>query len=159
MERLNLAVVENKDGHRLSIAPDPSGELRSIIQAIPEIKTLEKYCKSGGIREVIDQLEYGMKVESVRSPQIGPLIAGAYEFAMNRGLQACPLDYLEDVLFAFVKRNDSSKGITAERLFDSLRSRFPNEVRFHVDRQGRRAFVLVSGNASARLSDLLWPMA
>lgn len=158
MERLKLVVTEQEDGHRTSVSPDPTGRLASILTLIPDVTALERLCRDNALDHAIDEAEYrSSKTEPQLGSPVAPLLAGAYRFAIRRGLQACPLTYLEDLLFAYVRRDAHASGkcATVEAIFESLHRRCPNEVRFHVDRRGRRSFVLVSGDASSRLEELL----
>jgi hypothetical protein len=69
---------------------------------------------------------------------------------MGLGLQACPLAFLDDLLFATsVGKTRKAGGAPgpAEELLEPLHRERPSEVRFHVDRRGRRAFVLITGEA------------
>jgi hypothetical protein len=158
MERLKLVVTEQEDGHRTSVSPDPAGRLASLMTLIPDVAVLERLCNSDALDEVIDDVvsERGT-TESPSGSNFATLLAGAYRLAINRGLQACPLSYLEDVVFAYVRRDPlvSVERTSAESILESLHRRLPNDVRFHVDRRGRRAFVLISTDTSTRLEDLL----
>ena len=66
---------------------------------------------------------------------------GAYKFAMSKGIQACPLAFLDDIAFAFKFRSDVMS------LLEPIHKKRPSDLRFHVDRRGRRAFVLATVEA------------
>jgi hypothetical protein len=158
MERLRLVATKQHDGHRDSVSPDPAGQLASLLSLIPDVAVLERHCRENALDEVIDRAGYeSERIESQSDSEVAALLMTGYNFAIGRGLQACPLAYLEELLFAYVRRDPQTSGkrVTAEGMFDALHRRSPNEVRFHVDRQGRRAFVLVTGDVSNALEALL----
>lgn len=143
MKRLGLITDTDVNGAPI-IAPDPAGRLNALSQTIPDVATLERLVKDDTLSGVVAGV-YG-EPKSSGSPL--RLVESAYTFAMSRGLQACPLSYLDALLSAaaLVKAKEGKGAFApAEELLEPLHRERPSEVRFHVDRRGRRAFVLVTG--------------
>jgi hypothetical protein len=158
MERLKLVVTDQEQGRRNCVLPDPTGHLASILRLIPDVAALERLCRDDALDEVIDAAKYETNENgSEATSKVAALVAGGYRFAIDHGLQACPLAYLEDLFFAYLTRDPRSSGkrATVEGMFEVLHRQHPNEIRFHVDRRGRRAFVLISGDVSKGLEELL----
>lgn len=141
MERLEL--LANRDSTE-RIAPDPDGHLAALVNAVPDLQTLERIAKEETLYGVVERV-YGPP--RPQRSEAAALIERAYSFAIDRGLQACPLGYLDHLLFALslVPPERSSEKGAAEEMLEPLHRRRPLDVRFHVDRRGRRAFVLVTG--------------
>jgi hypothetical protein len=154
MERLQLIVCVDDNRHQRVISPDPAGRLAATLKAIPDIPTLERLCRDNALNTALTEALGGFSNNG--APQGRPVashIVDSYRFAIQRGLQACPLQYLDEVLFAF---HMASGGLlTAEPILERLRRRYPNEVRFHVNRRGRRAFVLIGSGLELDLERLL----
>lgn len=157
MKRLRL-LEEEKDGDKCVIAPDSEGRLATLLRAIPDVASLERLAGDNSLPAVLR----AALPESGRSAPWSPLplqdlVARAYRFALDAGLQACPLTYLDDLLHAFAP--GSTWQGRAEDLFEPLHQKLPGDVRFHVDRRGRRAFLLISREVSKNLEGLLTPFA
>jgi hypothetical protein len=154
MERLQLIVCVDDNRHQRVISPDPAGRLAATLKVIPDIPTLERLCRDDALSTALTEALGGFSNNG--APQGRPVashIVDSYRFAIQRGLQACPLQYLDDVLFAF---HMASGGlVTAEPILERLRRRYPHEVRFHVNRRGRRAFVLIGSGLELDLERLL----
>ncbi len=151
LQRLRLLEVST-DGKN-TIRPDGRGRLAGLLRLVPSTEELERLALSRDrLREVASQV---YSEDATRSAAGGDpsAVAAPYAFAMRLGLQACPLEYLDDVLFADgvpVRPNETDGG-AAERLLSELHESQPREVRFHVDRRGRRAFVVLSDAELHRL--------
>ncbi len=146
MTRLGLITEAGPNGMPI-ITPDPEGRLATLARTVPDVTTLERYAKDNTLYAVVEEV-YGAVQPNEGSALM--LVASAYAFAMGLGLQACPLAYLDDLLFAsslVTAREFSRAAGPTEELLEPLHRDRPSEVRFHVDRRGRRAFVLVSGEA------------
>lgn len=158
MNRLGLLVFGDATHQRTVVSPDPEGRLVRLLNALPDVTTLERSCKERVLEAVID-------TALPDTPQLGrpgmadaaTLIADAYRFAMDRGLHACPLSYLDDLLFAYasVGTRPSAIRATAENMLQPLHRQCPTDVRFHVDRRGRRAFVIIGGESFKTLEKRL----
>jgi hypothetical protein len=153
MERLGLLEAEKAGGSRITMAQDATGRLAALLREIPDITSLERLVRddslAAAIGRVLSETKGGVWSQT---PQLGSLLADAYRYALDVGLQACPLVYLDDLLLAF---DPSSAGkTTAEGIFEPLHRRMPSAIRFHVDRRGRRAFLLLGREASNNLENL-----
>lgn len=161
LERLRLLDAERANGDRQRIAPDSSGRLATLLRAIPDIPALERLGRDDSLHKVVSAaLGESTHILSSRA-RPATVVADAYRYAVHRGLQACPLAYLDDVLyayFAFDADRSTAEG-SAEELLEPLHRALPGEVRFHVDRRGRRAFVLITGQAGQNLDAVLSSLA
>jgi hypothetical protein len=146
MRRLGLISDTNPNDASV-IAPDPEGRLAALNRLVPDVTTLERFAKEDNLYAVVEGV-YG--TSAAKEGSATTLVGGAYSYAMGLGLQACPLAYLDDVVFATsvgkTRKGGGAPG-PAEELLEPLHRDRPSEVRFHVDRRGRRAFVLVTGEA------------
>jgi hypothetical protein len=158
MKRLRLLVFDEVGDQRTRVSPDPEQRLVRLLKVLPDVTTLERCCRERTLEAAIDTaLNDAEQADRPGRPNTATLMADAYRFAMERGLQACPLSYLDDLLFAYalVGTRASAKPVTAEGVFEPLHKQYPTDVRFHVDRRGRRAFVLISGEPSRTLEEQL----
>jgi hypothetical protein len=158
MNRLGLLVSGDAGSQRTGISPDPEGRLVRLLNALPDVTALERICREHVLEAVIDQtLADTQQSGEPIALDAAPLIADAYRFAMDRGLHACPLSYLDDLLFAYasVDARASAMRATAEDILQPLHRDSPADVRFHVDRRGRRAFVIISGEVLRTLEERL----
>lgn len=158
MERLGLLAFDEVSEQRTGVSPDAEQRLARLLEALPNVTALERACKDGVLEGVIDDvLHDAVQAGPPQSAKAAPLMAEAYRFAVDLGLQACPLSYLDDLLFAYSVAGPfgPAKRVNAEALFEPLHRRFPADVRFHVDRRGRRAFVLIGGEPSKTLEQQL----
>ena len=146
MERLRLIVTQEVAEQRTSISPDSAGRLAALLKAVPDVTTLERYCRDDVLDTIIDTTLYDSgRAGGTARINTATLMADAYRFAIDRGLQACPLSYLDDLLFAYSLAGEPNARGNAEQVFEPLHHQYPTDVRFHVDRRGRRAFLLISG--------------
>jgi hypothetical protein len=156
MNRLGLVVSGDGAHQRTGVSPDPEGRLVRLLNALPDVTTLERSCREHVLEGVIDKAL--LDTQQLGGPgklNAATLIADAYRFAMGRGLHACPLSYLDDLLFAYalVDAPASAMRATAEDILEPIHRQSPTDVRFHVDRRGRRAFVIVSGEPLRTLEE------
>jgi hypothetical protein len=151
MARLRLLHESSERDDAGIIAADVSGRLATLSRVIPDILTMEQLIRSGQLQQALD---VEMK-ESARNdlPTSTPasILANAYRFAISRALQACPLAFLDDVLKSAFPGSIAAPSPVAEELLESGHRERPGEVRFHVDRRGKRAFVLLSDGILSRL--------
>lgn len=102
MERLGLLEAAEVDGNRSTMSQDASGRLFSLLREIPDIRSLERLAREDMLSTVVGKVLSQAKADaSLHTPKVGSLLAGAYRYALAVGLQACPLAYLDDLLFAF----------------------------------------------------------
>jgi hypothetical protein len=80
------------------------------------------------------------------------VLLSAYEFAMQIGLQACALEFLDQILMAVFPASREAKSPRAEEILNPIHGNHPGLVRFHVDRRGTRAFVLIEKAALGALA-------
>lgn len=157
-QRLHLLQIQS-DGK--TIQPDPDGRLEALIRLIPKTEDLERLATSRDqLREVVSQVYAGDVVSPM--PEGDSLrVARAYTFAMGLGLQACPLEFLDDALFMEGVQviPDEGVGGSAERLLTDFHKCQPRDIRFHVDRRGRRAFVVLSDEGLRLLLHMQHPGA
>lgn len=141
MKRLGLVI---EDGE--TILPAPDGRLATLVERIPNAASLERLIRGDSLESLLHGIYRNESSFQAREPS--KAIVNAYRFAMSKGLQACPLIFLNDLAFAFLFSVDVMS------LLDRIHKSKPSELRFHVDRRGRRAFVLASDDALAALSSL-----
>jgi hypothetical protein len=159
LQRLRLLRVTKVAGEDERIGPDAEGRLAALVASIPDAGALEAVIRNGSLKAVLDT----SLREAQRSdlPLLSPthLIAATYDYAMRLGLQACPLAYLDDVFYGvFPVDAEGTAHSTPEEVLQTVRAEAPADVRFHVDRRGRRAFVLIGDAALRRLTkDLVSP--
>ena len=149
MNRLGLLIYGDEAHQRTGVSPDSERRLVRLLNALPDVTTLERSCREHVLEAAIDTVLSDTQVGRPGTPDAATLMADAYRFAMDRGLHACPLSYLDDLLFAYalVDARGSATRATAEDLLQPLHRQYPSDVRFHVDRRGRRAFVIISGES------------
>ncbi len=151
MERLRLLDVTKSNGDRISMAPDRMGRLSALAAGIPDVAKLEKVARDSSLPSVLDSLLQDRGGQDLLTGSPATVLTEAYSYAMSLGVQACSLEYLDDVLYAFFPL-DGKPQVQCGELLDGLRAKMPRDVRFHVDRRGRRAFVILSEAALQRLT-------
>jgi hypothetical protein len=146
MRRLRLLDVDSDDK---TIRPDKEGRLATLIHKVPTIDELERTAESRELLRGVVTKVYSKDSGGAIPASASEIAASAYEFAMAFGIQACPLSFLDDAVFAngiAVPAASSREGY-AERILSDLHARLPRAVRFHVNRKGERAFVVLSAGA------------
>lgn len=154
MFRLRLLDESYGDEGAAPIRPDAEGRLTALARAVPNIDVLERLIRANKLQETLDveMGEYARRdLPKIDEPL--SLLLRAYAFSMQSGLQACPLIFLDDVLGAFIPASPTARSPAAEQLLESVHREQPGEVRFHVDRRGKRAFVLLSNRAQEYLKN------
>jgi hypothetical protein len=139
MQRLALIDV-GSDG---MIRPDPQGRLGLLCNRVPDVAALEHTVV---LLDELTPLISAIYENSVATHEGGTVenhaqLARGYAYAMGLGLQACPLEYLHRILEAGTQRVTPG---AADTILADLHRRYPREVRFHIDRKGKRAFVVLS---------------
>jgi hypothetical protein len=158
MYRLGLVAFGDTAHQGRRVSPDPERRLVRLLNALPDVTTLERSCGEHVLEALIDTaFSDAQQLERPGTHHTATLLADAYRFAMGRGLHACPLSYLDDLLFGYALIDASAPGkrATVEDRFQPLHRQWPTDVRFHVDRRGRRAFVIISGETSRTLEERL----
>lgn len=144
---MRLRLLDSSDGEGTTISPDSGGRLAALLRAVPNVSVLEKLDRASSLPAT---LAFALKESSgmtTRSrPDPGRVVADCYRYAADLGLQACPLGFIDDILYAnFAFDPDcTNRSPSAETLLEPLHRELPGEVRFHVDRRGRRAYVLLT---------------
>jgi hypothetical protein len=151
MKRLGLI---DEDGGMLR--PASNGQLATLVAAIPDAAALERLIRADAaieesartesLESCLRNLFKGESSKEGRTP--GNAIVAAYRFIMDKGIQACPLAFLEDLGFAYLFN------VNVMSLLDSVHRSKPFDLRFHVDRRGRRAFVIASDAALDELASV-----
>ena len=132
--------------------PDGRGQLQRLVGAVPDVRTLERLVQDRRVHAAVLHVLGEVRVEDYSAP-VDATLASAYRYALNTGLQLCPLEFLEDMLCAVsAGQRVPSTADSAEQCLDRWRHRFPGQVRFHVDRRGRRAFVTVTDSLLRRMN-------
>lgn len=152
MHRLRLLVMDEGDDLK-AIRPDTFGRLAALCRVIPTIAELERLVREDILQRRVDA-EMG---EASRRdlPNVGgasTVLLSAYDFAMQKGLQACPLQFLDEVLIVAFPSTASKASPQAEQILEPIHKQHPGVVRFHVDRRGKRAFVLIGAEALRSLT-------
>jgi len=151
MRRLGLLECELCDTHNARIRPDRSGRLRALIAAIPDARTLEEVVNEGTLVDDLHPL-YAITPAAIASRAAPQLILEAYVYAADQGLHACPLEYIDGLIYAYGVHEGAARiAGTAERVLEIVRRSASSAVRFHVNRQGRRAFVVISDSGLASI--------
>lgn len=152
MQRLRLLQKEEKKDGSEIYRPDAEGRLEAFYRAVPSIDTLERLIRSDRLQAVLDleMHEYERTDLAATAAPYSRLLE-AYTYAMGRGIQACPLSYLNDVLRVLFPESPNEPSPNAEVLLQPIHQENPGDVRFHVDRRGQRAFVLLTARAIDRL--------
>ena len=148
LRRLGLVEL-SQDGQ--TIHPDRAGRLARLCALVPNTESLERLAAS---RETLRAIVSQVYAEDSGGDSPGALeVIAAYGFASDLGLQSCPLQYLDDILFArgFPAVTGTTNGGPAERILSEIHRHKPRDVRFHVDRRGRRAFVVLTAAALQEL--------
>lgn len=139
------------------IRPDPDGRLSRLCHILPDIAALERAIANGtGLRAALQAVHQNNADPTSDQPLLlSAQLGRAYTYAMGLGLQACPLEYLDRVLEATIPLSCLPRGTpgVADLALGTLHKERPRDVRFHVDRQGRRAFVVLSDLATRHLLD------
>ncbi len=155
MERLELLRVERSAPAGERFYPDSEGRLKRLCTALVDIPTLERLAHTETFHTALDTVFYPGPPRVLTTLPRQEQLTKAYRYALACGLQACPLQYLDDILTALYPSFGAEHRSTAETLLEPLHRQFPSEVRFHVDRRGRRAFVLLSSASLENLPRLL----
>lgn len=152
MSRLRLLHQSEKDEEPAVIRPDTDGRLAAMSRAIPSVEALERLIRANKLQEILDveMCEYTRRDLPTGEEPLA-LLLRAYTFAIDSGMQACPLNFLDDVLSAVFPASPMAWVPSAEKILELAHREQPGEVRFHVDRRGQRAFVLISEKAQERL--------
>jgi hypothetical protein len=138
------------------IRPDTFGRLAALSRAIPDIATLERLVRSNTLRQALDiEMREYLRKDLPTDKSRTEVLTLAYNFAVESGLQACSLKYLDDVLSAMFPASSGFPSPLAEELLEPIHRQRPGEVRFHVDRRGKRAFVLISKAAVQQLASTI----
>jgi hypothetical protein len=160
MKRLRLLeLLTDNSGHE-TIVPDSGGRLASLLDAIPDVRSLEQLSREETLQPLLSLIAQRWPISpELRYLQGGELLANAYTYGMDRGLHACPLEYLDDVLFALPHAGLSGRETTyqAADLLQFAHKERPTDIRFHVDRRGRRAYVLMNKRVLEDLPEILSP--
>src|SRR6266705_2786374 len=151
MRRLRL--LDMDEGDELKIRPDPSGRLAALSRVIPTVAELERLLRADALHR---RLDVEMREASRKDlPNVGSAtttLLSSYEFAMQKGLQVCPLQFLDEVLIAAFPSTASNASPQADQILEPIHKQHPGVVRFHVDRRGKRAFVLIGTEALQSLA-------
>jgi hypothetical protein len=145
MRRLRLLEHSARSADDNLIRPDSGGRLAALSRTVPDIESLERLIRTLKLQPLLDLelREYSRgDLPQVDSPL--KLLLRAYDFAIRHGMQACALNFLDDVLAATIPTSTLQRSPTAEELLAPWHKALPGEIRFHVDRRGKRAFVLLS---------------
>jgi len=147
MLRLRLLQSDDTDDSNV-IRPDHNGRLAALARVIPSIQALERLARGDSILRELDlELKEYTRTDLMGSMTPAQVLLRAYEFAIERGMQACSLMYLDDVLTSVFPGRPTAQQWKSEEMLTIVHKTNPGDVRFHVDRQGRRAFVLISSSA------------
>jgi hypothetical protein len=152
MERLRLLQCRDNGEATAVIQPDPDGRLLALSRSLPDIETLERLIRANELQEALDiQLrEYGRHDLSV-TEKPNALLLRAYTFAMETGMQACPLPFLDDILISAFPASPAARTPTAEQILEPIHRELSGQIRYHVNRRGQRAFVLIGKSAMERV--------
>lgn len=154
MLRLRLLQQRDESGGHEMLKPDTNGRLAAISRAIPDVDTLERLIRANKLQETLDvEMREYARLDLPTNEKPPTLLLHAYAFAMDVGMQACPISYLDDVLDAFFPASPAGRSPSAEKMLEPIHKEKPGEVRFHVDRRGQRAFVLISEKAIEHLKN------
>jgi hypothetical protein len=150
LERLRLLHRTKEGKDSLLIQPDTGGRLAALSRAIPDVETLERLIRHDMLQETLDieMHEYERHDLPTDVPPPQRLLTG-YQYALNVGLQACPISFLDDIFGAIYPTSPTTKTPKAESLLHPLHK--AGEVRFHVNRKGERNYVLLTKAAIERL--------
>jgi hypothetical protein len=148
MQRLHL-LKQNDDGEDGAvIESDAGGRLASLSRALPDVKTLERLIRCDKLQETLDiEMREFTRQDLPRREKPMEVLVHAYTFAMECGMQACSLSFLNDVLGSVFPTSPSVRRPIAEQMLEPIHREQPGEIRFHVNRRGQRAFVLLSKTA------------
>jgi hypothetical protein len=148
MLRLRLIELSTESDDVHVIKPDSTGRLAALAHGLPNIEILERLIRENRLQQVLD-VEMREYTRTDLPSDLRPLtvVLQAYDFAIKSGLQACGISFLDDVLAAIVPSSPERQSPTVEQLLDRGHRALPGEIRFHVDRRGKRAFVLLSKKA------------
>jgi hypothetical protein len=144
---LRLGLLEVRRGAHNTYVP--TERLKLLTEAVPDISSLERLAKGRALKSQLRPVVEQASEEPSITPGLIQELGSAYAFSESHGMQACPLAFLDDALWSV---NVSTPDGFAERTVEALRRELPRDVRFHVDRQGRRAFVALSRLATDKLA-------
>lgn len=152
MHRLQL--LDMDEGNELNvIRPDTSGRLAALFKVIPTVAELERLIREDILHRRLDcEMREASRVDLPNVGGPNTILLSAYDFAMQKGLQACPLQFLDEALIATFPSTASKASPQAEQILEPIHKQHPGEVRFHVDRRGKRAFVLIGAEALRSLT-------
>lgn len=138
----------------LPLAEREKQPLEILLQHVPDLRSLERTIQNQEWLEIAahvfaDQLPNTSENANEISPEtflheFWP----AYEQVIGTGVPFCPISVL--IEWSQISRLSSGRPFvsfqTAMYLIEALRSRYPREVRFHVDRTGNPAYLKIDKN-------------
>lgn len=152
LHRIGLIQREDSNAARLYRLSDSTSALDKLLVALPDVMALESCVKDRGWVAVAGQVMAGQlpsesgKVALVEDEQLFEEVRSVYDSIASTGVSLCPIQSIVETLQ--IRSLAGGVGILgyAEVLsaLERLRKQFPRDVRFHVDRAGRPAFIKLS---------------
>ncbi len=161
MQALNrLGLVERVDPaehkYRLpQLSPGKPSGVEILIKEIPDVFSLEKVVKSHCWIEVAAKVFQIASTASDDDRAILSLMVRYYEQIVSCGTPQCPLSTLIEAtqIELLAKRSQLLTHNVATKVIMAAQKQSPKDVRFHVDRHGKPAFMKLSDTFVARYAD------
>lgn len=161
MQALNrLGLVERVDPaehkYRLpQLSPGKPSGVEILIKEIPDVFSLEKVVKSHCWIEVAAKVFQIASTASDDDRAILSLMVRYYEQIVSCGTPQCPLSTLIEAtqIELLAKRSRLLTHNVATKVIMAAQKQSPKDVRFHVDRHGKPAFMKLSDTFVARYAD------
>lgn len=145
---------DNPRAYRISQAG--ARALRTLTSRLPTVTSLEDVVNSGEWAEIAAVVFDTGRADVVGPPEILHMGAQVYQRIVGSGVSLCSLVTLFDVVQVNLLARGQRPPRRAEILSAvlALQKDYPRDVRFHVDRRGRPAFIKMADGLVAQLSCL-----
>jgi len=152
LHRMGLIQREDSNATRLYRLSDSTSAFDKLLVALPDVMTLESCVKNRGWALVAwqvmaDQLpsESG-RIAVVEDEQLFEEVRSVYDSIASTGVSLCPIQAIIETLQ--IRSLTTGAGVLGYAevmsVLEKLRKQSPRDVRFHVNRAGRPAFIKLS---------------
>jgi hypothetical protein len=131
-----------------SVSPSP---LEALVAEVPNAYALEQVAKDGRWIDVAARVLGHRLVSDVKDHDgFWSVLSAAYRDIMSTGVPLCPLSTLVEALQLDERQDGVPTRDTVIEEIESAQRKASRDIRFHVDRRGRPAFIRLSDEFVAR---------
>jgi hypothetical protein len=154
--RMGLLERSESQSQREYIASDSTADgLRALINHIPDVRALEETVLEGTWAEAAALAFHLGRGEEPTQSAVRSLVAAFYRRMVETGIPFCSLSTLVDAVQVHLL-SSGARLVKRDKIVDDLtrlQKERPKDVRFHVDRRGRLAFVKMSPQLVSKLEE------